>query len=92
MQFGVKVGRSNLAARYIVQKSRQSSKAKVKGQGRQGQKNEKKLLSHPQAVRRAHQAATDDTISCRPGMTGYAGVKINACCLVSALSVCLSAR
>jgi len=35
------IGRSNLAVRYIVQKSRPSSKVKVKGEGHQGQKNEK---------------------------------------------------
>jgi len=40
------VERSNLAVRYVVQKSRPSSKVKVKGQGHQGQENEK-LLSHP---------------------------------------------
>jgi len=42
------VGRSNLAVRYIVQKSRPSSKVKVKGQRSRspGTKNEK-LLSHP---------------------------------------------
>jgi len=44
---GLNVGRSNLAVRYIVQKSRPSSKVKVKcRQGHQGQKSEK-LLSHP---------------------------------------------
>jgi len=32
------VGRSNSAVRYTVQKSRPSSKVKVKGQGHQGQK------------------------------------------------------
>jgi len=32
------IGRSNLALRYAVQKSRPSSKVKVKGQGHQGQK------------------------------------------------------
>jgi len=32
------IGRSNLAVRYIVQKSRLSSKLKFKGQGHQGQK------------------------------------------------------
>jgi len=42
----LKVGRLNLAVRHAVQKSRPSSKVKVKGQGHQGQKNEK-LLSHP---------------------------------------------
>jgi len=35
------VGRSNLAVRYIIQKSRPSSKVKVKGQGHQGQKKKK---------------------------------------------------
>jgi len=28
------------------------------------------------------QHAADDTIACRPGVTGYAGGKISACCLV----------
>jgi len=27
-------------------------------------------------------AATDDTITCHPGVTGYAGGKFSACCLV----------
>ena len=34
----LKAGRSNLTVRYIVQKSHQSSKVKVKVQGHQGQK------------------------------------------------------
>jgi len=40
------VGRSNLAVRCIVQKSRSNSMVKVKDQGHRGQKNEK-LLTHP---------------------------------------------
>jgi len=27
-------------------------------------------------------ASTDDTIACRPVVTGYAGRKISVCCLV----------
>jgi len=68
------LGRSNLAVRYIVQKSRRSSKVKIKGQGHQGQKIEK-LLSHPHWqcivgrvpwLGRTQQAATHDTIAWPP--------------------------
>jgi len=54
------------------------SRSKVKGQGRQGQKNEK-LLSHPNwqcivghapYVGRTQQAATGDTIAWSPGGDG----------------------
>ena len=34
------------------------------------------------AVGRAQQAATNDTIACPPGVTGYVSEKISACCLV----------
>ena len=40
------IGWWNLAVRCTVQKSRPSSNVKIKGQGHQGQKNEKRL-SHP---------------------------------------------
>jgi len=83
------VGRSNLAVRYIVQKSRPTSN--VKDQGHKGQKTTKNSESSPLtmhsrvcAVARPY-AATDDTIACRPGVTGYADGKfeISACCLVA---------
>jgi len=34
------------------------------------------------AVGGTQQAATDDTLAWPPGVTGYAGGKISACCLV----------
>jgi len=41
------IGQTNLAVRYTVQKSRPSSKVKVKGQGHQGQKKRKTAESSP---------------------------------------------
>ena len=84
------VGRLNLAVRYTVglRKSRPSSK--VKGQCHQGQKNQKTAESPPLtmhsracAVSRTQHATIDDTIACRPGMTGKSSGKISACCLLS---------
>jgi len=41
-------------------------------------------VARPYAARSTKHAATDDTITiaCLPGLTGYAGGKISACCLV----------
>jgi len=39
-------------------------------------------VARPYAARGTQHAATDDTIAYRPGVTGYAGGKISACCLV----------
>ena len=41
------------------------------------------------AVGRTQQAATEDTTACRPGVTGYAGGKIRACCLVFVCDECI---
>ena len=70
------------------------SRSKVKGQGHKGQKTkncwvisiDNALRREPYtawAVRCTKHAATDDTIACRPGVTGCAGGKISACCLVT---------
>jgi len=74
------VGRSNLAVRYIVQKSYPSSKVKVKGERSRspGTENEK-LLSHPHGqcivgrapyLGRTQQSATGDSIAWPPGGDG----------------------
>ena len=83
------VGRSNLAVRYSVQKSRPSSKFKVKGQGHQGQKKRKKLPSHPHwqcAVAKPYAARStqQQTIPLRAarGSDGLRWLEISACCLV----------
>ena len=39
-------------------------------------------VARPYTARNALHAATDDTIACRPGLTGYTGGKISACALV----------
>jgi len=61
------------------------------GQGHQGQKKRKTAKSFPLtmhsrvcvcAVGRKQQAATDDTLHGRPGVTDYTSGKISACCLV----------
>ena len=84
------VGRSSLAVTYAVQKSRPSSKVKIKGRRSRSPGTKKRktaelspltLPSKACAVGGTQQAATDDTIACRPGVTGYAGGKISACCL-----------
>jgi len=78
------------------------STSKVKGQGHQGQKNEKLLSnSHWQCIRRVRHRPYTASSSRRYGrhydvtasMTshGYAGGKISACCLVCQC-VCLSAQ
>ena len=74
------IGQSNLAIRYIVQKSRPSSKVKVKGQrSRSPLRKNEKLLSHPHSqcivgrapkLGRTQQAVTDDTIAWPPGGDG----------------------
>jgi len=82
-----------LAVSYIVQKSHVSSKVKVKCQGHQGQKKRKTaesspLIMHsracavdrPYAAKGRTQQQTIPLCNC-PGVTGYAGGKISACCL-----------
>ena len=83
-------GRSNLAVRYVVQKSRPNSKVKVKGQGRQGQKTAQPspftMHSRACAVARTYAASSNRRYHCvatgYPGVTSYPGGKISACCLV----------
>ena len=87
------IGRSDLAVMYVVQRSRPSSKVKVSGQRSRSPGTKKRktaklfpLTMHCRACAVAidctQHAATDDTIACHPGVTGYAGGKICACCLV----------
>jgi len=66
------------------------SRSKVKDQGHKGQRQKTAESSQLTMHRRAcavarpytQQAATDDTIAWPPRVTGYAGGKISACCLV----------
>ena len=79
------IGRSNLAVRYIVQKYRPSSKVKVKGQGQRTRSPGTKKRKTAEGVRRMqHAARSNRRYHCVPsgGVTGYAGGKISACCLV----------
>ena len=87
------VGRSKLAVRYVVRKFRPSSKVKVKGQCHQGRK--KKIcrvipIDNAYGVRRSYpvRSKQQQTIPLRghPRVTGYAGGKISACCLVHSFS------
>jgi len=82
------VGQSNLAIRYAVQKSRPSSKVKVKGQGYEGQKKTKKtaesspltMRSRACIVARPYAASIKGRYHCvaTQGVTSYAGGKISA--------------
>jgi len=73
----------------MYRKSRPNSNLGVKGQGHRGQKL-KAAESSPLTMLEAcavGDTQQHDTIAWPPGMTGYAGGKISACCVV-----CLSAR
>jgi len=79
------VGRSNLAVRYIVQKSRPSSKVKVTRDKKRKTIESSPLTMHTRActVARPYAARSNRRYHCvPPGVMGYAGGKISACFIV----------
>jgi len=62
----------------------QRSELKVTGDKKRKNAESSELTMHSTAyvAGRKQQSATDDIIAWPPGVTGYAGGKISACCLV----------